>query len=116
MTRDTSEIGKSALIRSLNDNLRTQGEGGQVVAVGQLAHEDETLRQTILAAVRQQQIVTGGDDDPYREHDFGSLTVAGRKVIWKIDFYDRKYQYASEAPEDEELTLRVLSIMFASDY
>lgn len=59
---------------------------------------------------------TSDTDDPYSEHDFGQVIVDGQKFLWKIDYYDLEYKYASEAPEDEELTLRVLSIMFASDY
>ena len=28
------------------------------------------------------------DNDPYGEHDFGSFTVSGVKVFWKMDYYD----------------------------
>lgn len=108
---------RAVSIRALNDRLRTRGIGGKVVAVGELAHiEDEDYRQRVLTAVRMQIIVTGDKDDPYSEHDFGQVVVDGQKFLWKIDYYDLDYKYASEAPEHEELTLRVLSIMFASDY
>ena len=30
------------------------------------------------------------DNDPYGEHDFGSLKVAGEKIFWRIDYYDEK--------------------------
>lgn len=116
MSEIPPENQRAASIRALNDRLRTPGIGGKVIAVGLLAHEDETLRQTILAAVRQQQIVTGDQDDPYSEHDFGQVVVDGQKFLWKIDYYDLDYKYASEAPENAEITQRVLSIMFASDY
>jgi len=117
MTLDPAEIEKTASIRALNDLLRTHGIGGQVVAVGELAHiEDDGFRQKVMTAVREQKIVTGDKNDPYSEHDFGQIVVDGKKFIWKVDYYDREYKYASEAPENAELTQRVLSIMFASDY
>lgn len=117
MTLDPPEINKTASIRALNDLLRTQGIGGQVIAVGSLAYtEDDGLRQKVVTAVREQEFVTGDQDDPYSEHDFGQVVVDGQKFLWKIDYYDRDYKYASEAPENAELTQRVLSIMFASDY
>ncbi len=117
MTLDPSEIKKTASIRALNDLLRTLGIGGQVVAVGELAHmQDDGFRQKVVTAVREQKIVTGDKDDPSSEHDFGQVVVDGQKFLWKIDYYDREYKYASEAPENAKITRRVLSIMFASDY
>jgi len=117
MTLDPSEIKKTASIRALNDLLRTQGIGGQVIVVGGLAQmEDDGFRQKVVTAVRKQKIVTGDKDDPYSEHDFGQIVVDGQKFLWKIDYYDLDYKYASEAPENAKITQRVLSIMFASDY
>jgi len=117
MTLDPSKIETTASIRALNDLLRTQGIGGQVIAVGSLAHmEDVGLRQKVVTAVREHEIVTGDKDDPYSEHDFGQVVVDGQKFLWKIDYYDLDYKYASAAPENAEMTRRVLSIMFASDY
>ena len=28
------------------------------------------------------------ENDPHGEHDFGSLTVSGTKLYFKIDYYD----------------------------
>lgn len=73
-----------------------------------------------------------GDNDPYGEHDFGAVyklasgewtegrphdsgTIA-QSVFWKIDYYDPSLTYGSEAPWDERLTTRVLTIMLASEY
>ncbi|WP_210251518.1 DUF3768 domain-containing protein [Brucella tritici] len=46
----------------------------------------------------------------------GQVFIDGQKFLWKVDYYDLDYKYASAAPENAELTQRVLSIMFASDY
>ena len=56
------------------------------------------------------------ENDPYGEHDFGSVEHNGTKVFWKIDYYDTALQYGSEAPEDIAQTIRVLTIMLASEY
>lgn len=56
------------------------------------------------------------DNDPDGDHSFGAVTIAGRKVWWKIDLYDLAYEWGSEAPDDATKTRRVLTIMFPSDY
>jgi Protein of unknown function (DUF3768) len=61
------------------------------------------------------------DNDPHREHDFGAFEHNGQKVFWKIDYYDRATfgtgrDMGSEDPSDPATTLRVLTIMLASEY
>jgi Protein of unknown function (DUF3768) len=61
------------------------------------------------------------DNDPHREHDFGSIDYNGQRVFWKIDYYDRASfgtgrDMGSEDPSDPAQTLRVLTIMLASEY
>ncbi len=56
------------------------------------------------------------DNDPYREHDFGSFTLTGRKFFWKIDCHDRTMTYGSDDPADPAKTTRVLTIMLAEEY
>jgi len=54
------------------------------------------------------------DNDPYGEHDFGSLDWYGEKVFWKIDYYDQALEYGKD-PLDVECK-RVLTVLLASEY
>ena len=55
-------------------------------------------------------------NDPYQEHGYGSFEYKGEKIIWKIDYYDKAYEYASDDPCDVNKTNRVLTIMLAEEY
>ena len=56
------------------------------------------------------------DNDPHEEHDFGSLTVEGHHIFWKIDYYDSRQEFGSPDPTDPAVTSRLLTIMLASEY
>lgn len=36
------------------------------------------------------------DNDPYGEHEFGTIHWYGEKVFWKIDYYDQQLEYGKE--------------------
>lgn len=55
-------------------------------------------------------------NDPYGEHDFGAVEVAGERFFWKIDYYDVGLARASSDPADLGVTVRVLTIMHADEY
>lgn len=54
------------------------------------------------------------DNDPYGEHDFGSLQFEGRKIFWKIDYYDQQLKFGID-PLDSSCR-RVLTVMLAEEY
>jgi hypothetical protein len=54
--------------------------------------------------------------DPGDEHDFGSLEVAGERVMFKIDYCDRAMADRSSDAADSDVTSRVLAIILVSEY
>lgn len=100
----------SAKIAELNDEHRRSMQGCTVtrgvVALGAAANE-------VFVGVRDY-MDFNEDNDPYGEHDFGSLKVAGKKIFWKIDYYDEDLKNWCD-PLDPDCN-RVLTIMLAEEY
>ena len=108
-------MGSTKLIRYLNDRFRSTFQGGQVV----LSRGIRALPKMDVAAIML--LVSTYDDftaenDPYHEHDCAALEYNGKKILWKIDYYDKDYEYASEDPSDISKTNRVLTVMLADEY
>lgn len=56
------------------------------------------------------------DNDPRGTRDFGTVTVQGDKLYWKIDTYDADREYGFDDPSDPARTHRVLTLLFPSEY
>lgn len=56
------------------------------------------------------------DNDPYGTHDFGAFELAGERLFWKIECFNRALDAASPDEADPAVTCRVLTIMLASEY
>ena len=72
------------------------------------------------------------DNDPHGERDFGTIyqLADGRwtterprvpedereRVFWKLDYYDRQMEFASDDAADPAVTRRVLTIMLSDEY
>jgi len=102
-------------IRELNDIFRTTWLTGTVLMTSGVRSLAEATQSRIAEAV-QNFSTFNADNDPHGEHDFGSVTVDGFKVFWKIDYYDLKMEYGSEDPANLNITKRVLTIMLAEEY
>lgn len=107
---------KSARIRELNDAFRTSLAGGKVYVTDGVRSRGEGFVTAALTAVRSFDTFTK-DNDPYGEHDFGAFEIDGRKLFWKIDYYDiGDPDLGAEDPSDTATTERVLTIMLAEEY
>lgn len=112
---DVAERNRSKLIATLNDRFRETFVGGSVLMTAGVQELGPEFVAAALGAVRAFKEFTK-DNDPYREHDFGSLELDGQKLFWKIDYYDPPMEYGSENPSDPEVTRRVLTVMLAEEY
>ena len=100
-----------AKTRSLNDAFRQTLSGGRVVTTASLS--DRPDLSLILDRVRHFTDFIE-DNDPYGEHDFGSLDWKGEKIFWKIDYCDQSLG-SWEDPRSIGCK-RVLTVMLASEY
>jgi Protein of unknown function (DUF3768) len=72
------------------------------------------------------------DNDPHGERDFGTIyqIADGRwttdrprlredereRCLWKLDYYDRQMEFASDDAANPAITRRVLTIMLSDEY
>lgn len=112
--KEPHEIDKEK-VRLLNDRLRTTLEGGQIVCTPGIAALRDSTRIKIIQEIMAFNDFTP-DNDPYREHDLGSVKADGEMAFWKIDYYDKDYLYHSPAKDDPDVTNRVLTIMLSHEY
>ena len=54
------------------------------------------------------------DNDPYGEHDFGSLIWEGQKIFWKIDYFDSAFEAWADPLSNE--VERVLTVYLAEEH
>jgi len=73
-------------ISVLNDNFRGTFVGGQVVMTQAVAELPLDLKARLILAVQSFNNFSE-DNDPHREHDFGSIDLEGETYFWKIDYY-----------------------------
>lgn len=108
-------VARAETIAHLNDQLRTTGTGGSVM-ITQNLRRVTGFDSKVLAQALADHDGFGPDNDPYGEHDFGTMTLWGYDLIWKIDYYDKALKFGSEDPADVTVTQRVLTVMLASDW
>ena len=99
----------------INDFLRKYFIGGKVVITPLVECLDENVFMELIEKVQNFDAFTEGND-PYGEHDFGSVDVNGKRYYWKIDYYNTDFTEHSEDKSDPSITERVLTIMRADEY
>lgn len=102
-------------IAALNDILRRSLTGGTLVFTAGIVALDRERQQVILDAIAAFDRFDA-DNDPHGEHDFDASEVAGERVFFKIDCFDRSGRFASPDPADASVTARVLTVMLAGEY
>ena len=102
-------------IRALNDELRQHHRRGLIVVAPGIQALGSELIQQIDEAISRFDNFTP-DNDPYGEHDFGSVVVQGCRVYFKIDYYDRNLSGHSPDPADPNVTRRVMTLTLAEEY
>lgn len=108
-------MGGAEAIRRLNDRFRQTLEGGRALITQGVLAQGESFVSQAIAAVKAFDAFTP-DNDPYGEHDFGAIEIDGRRVFWKIDYYDLGERAGSPNPADPNVTVRVLTILLAEEY
>jgi hypothetical protein len=96
-------------IAHLNDEFRKSGRDVMITPGIQSLPD-------VLGLVRAVQVFEKftPDNDPYGEHDFGSIVWHQHKTFWKIDYYDQALEYGEDALSPD--CRRILTIMLASEY
>ena len=113
----TNEIAK------INDRLRLSlgipafsgGIPGKVVMTAGIAALSADDMTAIISKVRAFNSFSA-DEDPHGEHDFGAFDHDGQRIFWKIDYYAPDLIHGSEDPADLTKTVRVLTILLASEW
>lgn len=98
-----------------NDNFRKHlSQGTLVLTQGIRSNTKEDLKE-IITKVRTFDTFDE-NNDPYNEHDFGAFDYKGKRIFWKIDYYDQEFLYLSPDVSNPIVTNRVLTIMYAEEY
>ena len=105
-------------IAKLNDDLRQNlfTPGSNRVFVSAAVSSLPYLERALLLDKVQKFNDFNPDNDPYSEHDFGRIEYNGINYFWKIDYYNETMDAGSDNPADENITIRVLTIMRADEY
>ena len=110
-----SDKTQTEAIRDLNDKFRRSLTGGTLLLTAGIVALGAEAQARIIAAVQAFDAFTP-DNDPYGEHDFGSVEVDGEKVFFKFDYFDLNRAMHSDDPADPSKTERVLTIMLSREY
>lgn len=100
---------QAANVAVLNDRFRKLGFGIVLTQGVQVLNNLEGL----LGKIRMFNDFNEGND-PYGEHDFGSLKWEGEKIFWKIDYYDQNLEFGLDPLNPD--CKRTMTVMLAEEY
>ena len=106
---------KRERIRELNDAFRKSFVDGRIILTMEVQALEEASRAKLLKGVQEFDVFSERND-PYCEHDFGSIDIEHERYYWKIDYYDQCLKFGSNDPSDPNQTTRVMTIMHAREY
>lgn len=112
---DAQENDEKIRIRDLNDTFRSSGQGGRILMTSGVQALSTIDQSEVFQKIRLFDDFKEAND-PYGEHDFGSIEHKGEKIFFKIDYYDRDLKNHSENPADPLKTARVMTVMLACEY
>jgi len=102
-----SKKSKSKLIAEKNDECRRTFLNCRIILTASVVHSPN--REKIIQAIQNFKYFKK-EDDPYGEHDFGTVDIEGNKYFFKIDYYDEHYWLHREDGK------RVITIMRSDEY
>ncbi len=102
-------------IAKLNDDFRANPILGTTILTTGIRNNSSEDIARIMNKVRNFKDFDE-DNNPYAENDFGAFDFKGQKIFWKIDYYDRNFEFASPDAADTNITNRVLTVMYADEY
>jgi len=103
---------KIARIRALNDELRQRLIGGMAVMTPGIAALGQEAVARIVRTIEVYDDFCHAND-PHEEHDFSAFDADGRRVFFKIDYYDSSLTVHSLDPSDPNVTKPVITIMLS---
>jgi hypothetical protein len=106
---------KTARIRALNDEMRQRLIGGAAVMTPGIAALGPEAVARIVKTIEVYDDFCHAND-PHEEHDFGAFDAGGKRIFFKIDYFDESVTVHSPDPSDPNVTKRVITIMLAEEY
>jgi len=113
--KDRTVGSRKALTQAEARQITANFMDAEVVATPGIINLSHDMRGRVLQAIMDFDKFEK-PNDPYREHDFGSVDIEGQRFFFKIDTYDPTYRFMSEDPSDPNKTRRVMTIMRADEY
>ena len=111
----TEDDTRTERIRQLNDAFRRSLSGGRVMMTQGIAALSNERIARLMQIIRTYDRFDHAND-PHGEHDFGAFEDGGDRFFFKIDYFDPGLVYGSDDPADPGKTIRVMTVMLASEY